>query len=157
MLATTNKTVMEQLADIAVTYEQDYKGVHSWQHEYSYCKSMLDRRRIITYEQKGIVLGYFEVWFINFEQFGRLICHDNFNQLEENISQGNIAYVANTWIHPDFRNGVVYKILRNRFFAKCKHCDYYCGVALRKKTQPVKVYRVKDLVNKLYKGDNNGN
>jgi len=57
------------------------------------------------------------------------------------------------FILPEFRKGIVYKVLRNRFFAMNNKCQYYCGVALRKKTQPVKVYKVSDLVNKIYKGE----
>jgi len=153
MLATIYKPIVEQLVEIAQKYETSYKGEHSYAHDYAYHNAMLAKRNIITYTQDGIVLGYFEVWFLNFEQFGRLVVHAPFNQLDEDIVNGNIAYVANTWIHPDFRKGAVYKILRNRFFNMCNKCEYYCGSALRKKTQPIKVFKVKDLVSKIYKGE----
>lgn len=157
MLAIETKPIVEQLVDIAQQYETSYKGKHHYTHDYNYHNTMLGKDAIITYVEQGIVLGYFEVWFLNFEQFGRLVAHAEFNQLNEDVVNGNMAYVANTWIHPDFRQGAVYKILRNRFFAKCNNKEYYCGVALRKRTQPVKVYKIKDLVNKIYKGDSNGN
>ena len=156
MLAIETKPIVEQLVDIAREYETSYKGVHSYTHDYNYHNAMLAKGAIITYLVDGVVLGYFEVWRINYHQFGRLICHDNWNQLDEDITTGNLAYVANTWIHPDFRQGAVYKVLRNRFFAMCNKCEYYCGSALRKRTQPIKVFKVKDLVNKLYKGEPNG-
>jgi hypothetical protein len=117
---------------------------------------MLGRNAIIIYQQEDMVLGYFEVWLINFEQFGRLVAHAPFNQIDEDIISGNLAYVANTWIHPDFRQGAVYKILRNRFFLKCCKCDFFVGSALRKKTQPIKVFTRLQLHSKLFVEGKNG-
>ena len=151
------KSVLEQLADIAVTYEQSYKGNNSWQSEYGYCAHMLVNNNLVPYGNNGIVLGYFEVWFINFEQFGRLICHAPFNSLTENLKDGNIAYVANTFILPEFRKGLTFKILRNRFYQVSSHCDYYVGVALRKKHSPIKVFKKSELSSKLFNpGDKEG-
>jgi len=147
-----NKTIAQQLVDIYYQYETWHTDKLTYEQVLVYHQTMLDKNAIITYQQEGIVLGYFEVWFLTFEQFGRLVAHAPFNQSDEDISKGNLAYVANTWIHPNFRQGAIYKVLRNRFFKMCNHCEYYCGTALRKKTQPIKVYKVKNLVNRLYKG-----
>lgn len=151
MIATQG--IVEQLVDIYYKHESWHGEKLSYQEALAYHTKLYNQGNIQVYEKDGIVLGYFEAWFINFEQFGRIVCRLPFSGMGEDILSGKLAYVANTWIHPDFRAGVVYKVLRNRFFNICNKCDYYCGVALRKKTQPVKVFKVSDLKSKLYKGE----
>ena len=103
---------------------------------------MLDRNRLHIYQVDGKLLGYGESWRINYEQFGRIICgHNLYKHIEdEDILTGNIAYLANVTIHPNWRNKTVLNILRNDFFTKNYVCDYFVGHAKRKKTQPVKVF-----------------
>ena len=101
---------------------------------------MIDKGNLLYIEQKGILLGYIEFWFINYEQFGRLVCHEHFSAVHEDTTTGNISYVANTWIHKDYRRSWVYKSLRNLYFKANAHCKYWVGSALRKKSQPIKVF-----------------
>jgi hypothetical protein len=154
MIAT--KDIPEQLAQIYIKEENWHLSKMPLEEAIRYHTKLYYQGNIQIYEIEGVVLGYFEVWYINFEQFGRLVAHVPFSGYHENIISGNLAYVANTWIHPDYRKGAVYKILRNRFFKMSNHCTHYCGSALRKKTQPIKVFEVNKLVNKLYKGELNG-
>jgi len=156
MLILETKPIVEQLTEIYFQYENWHEYKLPIEQVLKYHQTMIDKGAIVVYQQDSIVLGYFEAWLINFEQFGRLVAHAPFNQLLENTTDGNLAYVANVWIHPDFRKGAVYKVLRNRFFVKCNHCEYYCGSRLTKLTQPVKVFKVSELVNKLYKGAKHG-
>lgn len=121
-----------------------------------YKKRMISRGNFLTYIEGGKIVGYCEFWRITFEQFGRIICHEPFYTDLEDTTSGNIAYVANTWIHPEWRKGYVYKALRNRFFKENFKCDYFCGEALRKKTQPVKVFKREKLLSALFtKGEEN--
>ena len=152
-METLVKSIASQLTDIYYKYETWHPFKLSYEDALMYHTKLFNQGNIQVYERDGIVLGYFEVWFINFEQFGRLVCHVPFVSMDEDILSGKLAYVAKTWIHPDFRSGVIYKVLRNRFFNMCNHADYYCGSALRKKTQPIKVFKVKDLKSKLFKGE----
>ena len=149
MIAT--QSIAEQLSEIYFKEEDWHPFKISYEDAIKYHTKLYNQGNIQIYEIGGTVLGYFEVWYINFEQFGRLVAHAPFNQMDEDVISGKLAYVANTWIHPEHRKGVVYKILRNRFFKMSNKCDYYCGTALRKKTQPIKVFQV----NKL-KGELNG-
>lgn len=110
----------------------------------NYHQAMIDKGNIICYVEDGIVLGYCEFWRINFEQFGRLICHQPFIAPFENTTDGNLCYVANVWIHKDYRRGKVFKDLKERFFKLNSHCDLFVGEALRKKTQPIKVLTKKE-------------
>jgi ribosomal protein S18 acetylase RimI-like enzyme len=101
--------------------------------------------RIIIFEIAGEILGYVESWRINFEQFGRIICHAGFPLDTEDIEHGNICYLANTAIHPDYRDSFVVKWLKERFFEQNEDAEYFVGEAIRKKHQPVKVFKNKHI------------
>ena len=145
------KTIVEQLNE--VYFREEYWQSHNETPAgiTNYHQIMLDKGNILCYVENGILLGYVEVWFINFEQFGRIICHEPFIAPLENVTDGNIAYLANTWIKPEYRNNSVYRKLKVRFFEISHHCEYFVGEALRKHTQPIKVFKKADLAGRLYK------
>lgn len=118
---------------------------------FKYHDKLLSDGNIIIYAELGIIIGYLEFWRINFEQFGRLVCNAPFSSYLENVKDGNIAYVANIWIDPKFRNSSVIKTLKLLFFKRNYDADYFAGEALRKKTQPVKVFKKEALSSKLFK------
>ena len=80
-----------------------------------YFKVLLEKGRIITYTHEESVVGYVETWRINYEQLGRIICKAFFSAYTEDVETGNICYVANIWVHKDFRWKVLQN-LRGRFF-----------------------------------------
>lgn len=110
-----------------------------------YHRELIRKGNILTVVQGDKLLGYCEFWRINYEQFGRIICGERFSAMGEDVWTGNIAYVANTFIQPEARKKEVYKMLRDRFFEVNKDCAYFVGNARRKKSEPVKVFRVKDI------------
>lgn len=113
-----------------------------------YFETIIKKGRIISYTDKGSVVGYCESWRINYEQFGRIICCESFYPMEEDIENGNIAYLANTFIYPDYRQGKVYVTLRNRFMEQNKECDYFVGEARRKKVGLIKVFKREEIFKK---------
>lgn len=143
--------IAEQLTNIY--FREEWWQSHSMPYEEAikYHTKLYNQGNIVVYQEDDKVIGYLEVWRINFEQFGKLVCHEHFSAYHEEINRGNIAYVANTWIQPDKRGGYVYKSLRNLFFRNNFMCNYYVGQALRKKTQPIKVFKKSDLSSKLFK------
>jgi hypothetical protein len=110
-----------------------------------YHRKLLEQGNIITITKGDLLVGYVEFWRISYEQFGRIICGEPFSALCEDVVHGNIAYVANTFILPEYRKGKVYKMLRDRFLETNKMCTHFCGTARRKKSEPVKVFRNKDI------------
>ena len=149
----TKQQIIEQLVDIYFTYENWHTTKMEREQAIVYHTCMFDRNNIVPYIENNKVIGYVESWRINFEQFGRLVCHEVFNVDKENTTHGNIAYVANTWIHPEWRKSYVSKTLRNSFFLNNYMCQYFVGSALRKKTQPIKVFCKDNLMSRLFKGD----
>lgn len=105
----------------------------------------LAKGRIIICEFDDKIVGYVETWRITFEQFGRLICKAPFLLDREDIEHGNICYLANTAIHPDYRNSFVVKYLKEKFFEQNSDAEYFVGEALRKKHQPIKVFKNRKL------------
>lgn len=144
-------TTVEQLNKVYFTEEWWQSHSETPAGITNYHQGMLDKGNIITYIKDGELLGYVEVWFINFEQFGRLICGDTFIAPFEDTQNGNIAYLANCWIKEEYRRSQVTNLLKIQFFRKCSHCDYFVGEALRKRTQPIKVFKKSELVSRLFK------
>lgn len=147
-------SLVSQLTKTYINFE-DWHGEEKLSQEEAdkYHEKLLGQGSIITVQDGYFLCGYTELWLINYEQFGRIICHERFSAMDEDVVGGNVSYVANVWVHPDYRDKGVLKLMRNRFFDKSKHCKFFVGQALRKKTQPVKVFKVSDI---HLKGENNG-
>ena len=89
-------------------------------------QTLLDRNRLhLCTDNSGKLLGYGESWRISYSTFGRIICgHNIYDELDDiDIETGNIAYLANVTIHPDWRNSYVLRMLRNDFFTR----NFSCG------------------------------
>lgn len=119
-----------------------------------YHKTMIERGNLI-YEADnfGKLLGYCEFLRVNFEQWGRMVCHAPFYNFDENTTDGNISYVSNVWIHPEYRRSFVLQRLKKRYYELNNHCEFYVGEALRKKTQLIKVFKKSELRSKMFTGE----
>ena len=152
---------MDEIIDhlVRVYYEEEtwHKTRMPKEEAVKYHRKMYEDGCILVYRELNVVLGYIEVWRINFEQFGRLICKHPFSSYLEDVRNGNIAYVANTWVDKKFRGGSVMKMLSIMFFAKHYDADYFVGERMEKKSQPVKVFNRAQLQSKLFTiGERNG-
>lgn len=143
-------SLIEQLVDIY--YLEDWHETRLSRPEaWKYHEAMLNNGNIITVSDGDILAGYVEQWRISYEQFGRIICGEPFSALHENVINGQIAYVANTYIRPEYRNRPeVFRMLRDRFFEFNAECTHFCGIARRKKSAPVKVFK-RDQIKSLNK------
>ena len=104
---------------------------------------LLDKNRIITcFGPDGELIGYVESWRIDYQQLGYLICHAGYPINFDNwdIENGNICYLTNIIIHPDYRFKYVIQYLKLEFMRQNYSCDYFIGQAYRKKHQPLKVF-----------------
>lgn len=150
-------SVVENLNDIYFSHE-DWQGEKLSSDEITkYHEALIQKGRISVYAPAGKVLGYVESWRINFEQFGRLVCGETISAYLEDVETGPIAYCANVWVDPEWRQTSVIKFLRTEFFRSNFQCQYFVGHALRKGTQPIKVFKRNDrLVQRFIKGDFDG-
>lgn len=126
-------------------------GKLSEEEAYEYHRILLERGNIITVVDGEAFCGYVEYWRLTFEQFGRVICGEPISAINEDVQTGQIAYVANTFIFPEYRQGAVARMLRERFFEANEPCTHFCGNARRKRSEPVKVFRKEQIArfNKL--------
>jgi len=132
--------MIDQLINIYLEKENWHEYKLPREEAEKYFKRLIGKGRILWVTDNKRIVGYVESWRINYEQFGRIICKETFSAYTEDVETGNIAYVANTWIHPDYR-WEVYKILRNKFFNQNKDCEYFVGDARRKRTGLIKVFK----------------
>ena len=143
-------TIVEQLTEIYLNEENWYKNEKMPKEEADkYHWKLLNDGNIITISDGDILCGYVEHWRISFEQFGRIICGESFSGYHENISNGQIAYVANTYIRPEYRNSTTYKMLRDRFLDVNRDCTHFVGEARRKKSAPIKVFKREQLLERI--------
>lgn len=134
-------SLIEQLVHIYLdketTHEKKLSAIESWK----YFDKLLSQGSIITVSDGDTLLGYLEVWRLSFEQFGRIICHEPFSAVHEDICTGQIAYVGDVYILESHRNSNVTKMLRDRFFELSQECTHFVGEAKRKRSSPVKVFK----------------
>lgn len=118
-----------------------------------YFQEMILRGNILAeVNDKDGLLGYVEHWRINFDQFGRIICKAPFWTMEENTTDGNIAYLANIWIKSEYRHTFVLKQMESAFFDANNSCEYYAGMAQRKRTGLVKCFKKSELKSSMFTG-----
>jgi len=143
------KEIITQLVEIYYKEEWWQKNKMSHEEAYKYHEKRLNDGNIVCYIEDEKVLGYYEVWCVTYEQWGRMVCGElvGFN---EDVVSGNVCVVNNVWIDKSLRRGKVFKSLMKDFYKKHCHCDYYVGHALRKKTQPIKVFKREDLKSNLF-------
>lgn len=142
---------IEQLVDIYLN-EETWHGKKLTQEEaLFYFETACRKDRIIVVTEHERVVGYVESWRINFEQFGRIVCHQPFDIGAESIEDGPICYLSNIYIRPSHRNSGVIRELRYNFFKQNLGAKYFVGEALRKKTQPIKVFKMQEAYKKWAK------
>ena len=131
--------IVDQLIEIYLKYENWHTTKLDKEEARKYFNKLIETGNILYHEEEGEVLGYVEVWKLNYEQWGRVVCHAPLSAYLEDVSKGHIAYVANVYIKPEHRRSKVAKILKMRFFKATINCRYFVGHALTKKSQPIKV------------------
>lgn len=138
--------IIDQLWDIYSREEHWHRYKEPKESIDRYHERLIENGNIITLSDGELLLGYCEFWRLDYEKFGRIICGEHFSAYHEDVQSGYIAYLANTFIRPEHRNGSVYKMLRNRFFEANSHCTHFVGEARRKKSAPVKVFKRSDIM-----------
>jgi len=143
--------IITQLVEIYFKEEPWHNRRMAFKDAVDYHTRLLEQGNINVYSELGVVLGYMEVWHINFEQLGRIVCKENFSAYHENITDGNIAYLANIWVDKNFRRTSVFNVMKIMFFSRHCNCDYFVGESMTKKSQLIKVFKREQLQSNLYK------
>ena len=117
--------------------EQDFKGVKQY---------LIDKGLLWVEVHNGIVVGYMEVWKLQYAQWGRISCGELLYTYDEDLVSGNIAYIANLWISEAHRGSnndgfTLIDDMQDKFVSIFGSCKY---VALKRKHGlPYRVYPMK--------------
>ena len=106
---------------------------------------LLAQQRLIWHYEGRVLAAYVESWRLDYAQWGRKVCHERIDIHREDIVTGPVCYFANVVIHPDYRRRDILRVMRDLFFAQNRDATYFVGLALRKKAQPIKVFRAADI------------
>lgn len=116
--------IIKSLTFIYLNCETWHKNKLSEADANVYHERLINQGNILTYVEDGILIGYVEVWRINYDQLGRILCEVPFYVFDENITNGNIAYIHNMWIKPEHRMNLVKRKILKEFFNKFASCEF---------------------------------
>ena len=119
--------ISEQLTNIYHKFESWHKKKLSIEESNQYHEKLLMQGNIITIIEDEELKAYIEVWRINHEQLGRIVCDIPFFVYDENIVNGQIAYIANMWIDEMYRETIINQKLVQNFINKFGDCDFVVG------------------------------
>ena len=105
-----------------------------------YHDTLLNSGNIIIVRDGETVVGYVEFWRLSYEQFGQVICGEQFSPLDQDVQSGQIAYCTNTFIKKEYREGPVHSMLKKRFFEANTLCTHFCGQRTSK-SEPLKIFK----------------
>lgn len=116
--------IIEQLTYIYHNFEGWHKNKLSKEDSNKYHERLLMQGNILTIIEGGELKAYLEIWKINYEQLGRLLCGLPFYVFDEDIIGGEIAYVSNGWVSDNYNNTDAHKVLMGEFINKFKDCKF---------------------------------
>jgi ribosomal protein S18 acetylase RimI-like enzyme len=148
-------SILDQLYDVYVNHETYLPKTLNRDQFFNYTDKLIRQGNIFFVLDGEKVVGYTEVWKINFSQFGRLVCGEDIKAAEEDVSTGKLGYVANIWIAPEYRTGFggmrnVVKEMRRMYYTFTRDVDYHCGQAKRKNAFLIKVFDNRKLKGSKY-------
>lgn len=120
-------------------------------HLRSYLWQLIDRGNIFWACDGDKVVGVCETWRVDYDLLGRMVCKQAVVVDAEDTESGNIAYVCNVWIHPDYRKGKTVLKMKREWYKRFHDCEYFCGHAQRKSVGMYKVFKKEDLKSNLFK------
>ena len=119
--------LIDQLIEIYFECEDWHNTKLTRQQSENYFRKLLEKGNLITYSNFKWIIGYIEYWRINLDQLGRLLSDQPFYPMDEDISTGEICYVANIFIREPNRNSRVIQYLKTTLEFKCRNCKYITG------------------------------
>jgi hemolysin-activating ACP:hemolysin acyltransferase len=70
----------------------------------TYFTKGLENKNFVVLREEGLPIGYISVWFLDNEQTSRVISGQAFHAVDENITDGEIVFVANAYVEKEHRH-----------------------------------------------------
>ena len=142
-------TIPEQITYIYTNLEYWHNNKLSEEQANLYHERLLVNGNILTYVRNDKLYGYLEYWRISSEQLGRIVLGVPILTDVEDISNGPICYINNTYIDYSYRNGEAFEMLSTMLLVKNRDAEFFVACRNNKHAKPIKVYSRNDLI-KLY-------
>lgn len=136
------RSVAEQLVDIYYSQEWWIRSRMHPDKALDYHYRQLEKGAIRIIMELGVVLGYYQLWKLTQEQVNRILDGKPFDENAEDITHGDIAYLANLYIDKSFRKGSVFKRLHKMFKEDTKDCTHVAGVE-QKYRERIKLFKLR--------------
>ena len=133
-------SIVSQLCEIYLNKETWFKNKLSPAESFKYFSKLVGDGNIAVYRKNGKVLGYYECWYVTKPQMTKFLKEDKFCAYTENITDGNIAYLADAYIDKDYRNNGVIRHLKKEFFKQAKDCSYFAGNEMAKRDGRLRIF-----------------
>ena len=115
---------MDILAELREVYKQEWwHTVKIPDKELDKYHSKLLKQGNIFYIDRYTLVAYIEYWRITDGQLDEILINNSWSAYHNNITDGNISFVANIWIHPDYRgNKLIDNALKYMYIERSKGC-----------------------------------
>jgi hypothetical protein len=108
---------------------------------------------IVECDSEGEIIGFCEIWRINYDQLGRIMVHGVIDARHEDTVSGSICFVANLAILPYYRMNGVFDLMKHKFFIQNYNCEYFCGDSRRRSHHHTfNLYKRNEFIQKFNKG-----
>jgi len=115
-------SIVEQLTEIYLKEEDWHEAKLSVEESDGYFRKLLSQGNIFYIARKGTLLAYMEVWFVAKEQLAQIMEGKPFHGSEEEVEDGQYAYVNSIYVKPEFRHlGIVNRLHRMAHVSKRKN------------------------------------
>ena len=116
--------IVDQLLEIYYEKEDWHTIKLDKDKAYRYFDNLVKSGNILYYEEEKVI-GYTEFWKVNYEQFGRIVCNESFSPNDENVTDGNIAFIVNMYIDKECRRSKAISKMGIEFFKRTGFCKHY--------------------------------
>lgn len=133
--------ISELLTKNYLKNEKWHKNYLPEQEANKYHERLIMQGNILTVVDNDELKAYMEVWKVDYELLGRLMCGVDVYAFDEDIVNGNIAYINNAWV-TDVESK---KILEQEFKDKFGQCEFIARKRF-KYSDTFKVYPMRSLI-----------
>lgn len=125
----TEEDIIHQLSRIRIMHEE-WNSDHDPLDVYEHFTILLDRGNLAISFDDDYIVGYAEMWKLNYAKFGYYIMNGYYDIERLSTTEGNICVVANVCIIPEYRGSYVMADIVSQVRSYAEDCDYIVGTGI---------------------------